>query len=378
MVKDKQWAAGTGIAMQEKQKVIVVGAGIFGLSAAVALLRRNFEVTVLEQNKIGTGASGGLVGALSPYVPEAWSVRKQFQLDALLGAAAYWQGVEALSGLSVGYGRIGRHIVLPNAYEAEKAISRVEGAARLWRGDASWDVLESTPMIDPVAAPFGVVYETLSGRINPRAACAALACCVEKLGGQVIENYDVRAVETGQVHGPDHVIKADQIIIAAGVEGLSLLEPYLGPKAVRGVKGQAAMLDVILPANTPLINGEGIYIIPHASHVSVGSTSETSWDDPYSTDHLLDEVLGKAIKICPRLRGVNISARWAGLRPRAPKPEPMLGALDKGVFVATGGLKTGLAVAYRVADALADLVEGNPPDIPLDFSPKHHFTRNKK
>ncbi len=365
--------------MQEKQNVVIVGAGAFGLTAALALLRRGFAVKILDKNRIGTGASGGLVGALSPYVPEAWSVRKQFQLDALLGAATYWQGVETLSGQSVGYGRIGRFIVLPDAYEAEKAVSRIEGAERLWQGAATWEILPETAMVASKAAPHGVVFETLSGRINPRMATSALAAAIRNLGGEIIENCTVKSVATGVVHCVDQDFKTDRIVLAAGVEGLPLLAPYLGPKAVRGVKGQAAMLAVSLPANTPLINGQGIYIIPHiAGHVAVGSTSENSWDNPYETDGLLDEVIAKATAICPQLQGAEIVERWAGLRPRAPKPEPMLGQLEKGVFVATGGLKTGLAVAYRVADALADMVEGKTPDIPLDFSPKHHFTRNKK
>jgi len=365
--------------MQEKQNVVIIGAGAFGLTAALALLRRGFAVTVLDKNALGTGASGGLVGALSPYVPEAWSLRKQFQLDALLGAAAYWQGVEQVSGRQVGYGRIGRFIVLPDAYEAEKAISRIDGANRLWQGMATWQVLAQTPLVDPKSAPYGVVFETLSARINPRSATAALAAAITRLGGKIVENCKVQSVATGKVTCADQAFSADYIVVAAGVDGLPLLQPFLGPKAVRGVKGQAAMLAVSLPANTPLINGEGMYIIPHAAgHVSVGSTSESSWDDPFATDDLLDGVISKARAICPQLRGANVIERWAGLRPRAPKPEPMLGMLDKGIFVATGGLKTGLAVAYRIADALADMVEGKTPDIPLDFSPKHHFTRNKK
>ncbi len=365
--------------MAEKPKAIIVGAGVFGLCAALALLQRGYDVQVLDKNRIGAGASGGLVGALSPYVPEAWSVRKQFQLKALLASQAYWKYVENLSGITTGYGRIGRHIVLPNAYEAEKAKSRIPGAARLWQGAARWDIIETTPTISPRAAPFGIVFETLSARINPSAATAALVGAITNLGGRVVPDCAVSGLGTGFVMTQHSRLFADAVIIAAGVEGLPLLEPYLGTKAVRGVKGQAAMLDISMPPKTPLINGEGIYIIPHAAgHVSVGSTSETSWEDPYSTDGLLDEVLEKASAICPQLRGASVIERWAGLRPRAPKPEPMLGALDKGVFVATGGLKTGLAVAYCIADALADLVQGKEPDIPLDFSPKHHFTKNKK
>ncbi|MBL4808090.1 MAG: FAD-dependent oxidoreductase, partial [Rhodobacteraceae bacterium] len=320
----------------------------------------------------------GLVGALSPYVPEAWSVRKQFQLDALLCAKAYWTKVETLSGKATGYGQIGRYIVLPSEYEADKATGRIAGAARFWQG-ATWRVLPNIPLIDPKSAPYGIVHETLSARIDPRMAAQALAGAIEKLGGDIVEKCLVQDIKNGTVITSDCTLTADHIVIAAGVDGLPLLEPFLGGKAVRGVKGQAAKLDIALPAGTPLINGEGIYIIPHAAgHVSVGSTSETSWDDPFATDALLDEVLEKACAICPALRGANVLERWAGLRPRAPKPEPMLGQLDTGVYVATGGFKTGLAVAPRVAEALADMIEGKTPDMPLDFSPQHHFSPRKK
>ena len=39
------------------------------------------------------GLAGGLVGALSPHVPEQWNTKKQFQLESLLMAEAFWAGV---------------------------------------------------------------------------------------------------------------------------------------------------------------------------------------------------------------------------------------------------------------------------------------------
>ena len=329
--------------------ITVIGAGVYGLSCALALLKAGHGVRVLEAGRIGQGASGGLVGALSPHVPEDWNIRKQFQLGALVSAAGYWAGVEALSGLPSGYGRVGRYIPLNDPYEAEKAHKRIEGAARLWPAEFSWQVRETVHGIAPEVAPFGVVYETLSARISPRLACLALAEAVRRKGGEIVENNPVSAVQ-------------GLTVIAAGVGSNALLAPYLGEGKIRGVKGQAALLDGGLPAGSPVIYGNGVYVIPHANgSVAVGATSENRFKDAHSLDHRLDEVLEKARAMVPGLRDARVLERHAGLRPRAPKPEAMLGQLDDTTYVATGGFKTGLANAHRIAAALTQMVAGETP-----------------
>ncbi len=346
--------------------ITVIGAGVYGLSCALALLQAGHAVRVLEKGRVGQGASGGLVGALSPHVPEDWNPRKQFQLGALLGGAAHWAKVERLSGLPSGYGRVGRYIPLDDAYEAEKARGRVAGAARLWPAGFSWAVVPSAPHIAPEAAPYGVVHETLSARISPRLACAALAAAVVKAGGVIEENQEVAALEGVSV-------------IAAGIGSAPLLEPFLGAGKLRGVKGQAALLAGGLPADSPVVYGNGVYIIPHADGtVAVGATSENKFTDATGTDALLQAVLAKAFAIVPALKSVPILERHAGLRPRAPKPEAMLGQLDDTTFVATGGFKTGLGNAHVIAAALVQLVRGEVPDIPKDLSPSHHLTKRVK
>ena len=347
-------------------KITVIGAGVYGLSCALALLKDGHKVLVLERGHVGQGASGGLVGALSPHVPEDWNVRKQFQLGALVSGAAHWAEVERLSGLPSGYGRVGRYIPLVDEYEAEKARSRVGGAKRLWPSQFHWNLHTEASFIAPDVCPFGVVYENLSARINPRLACAALVGAVVKCGGEIREHTAVTALEGINV-------------IAAGTGSSALLAPFLGKDKIRGVKGQAALLSGGLPAGSPVIYGNGVYIIPHADGtVAVGATSENKFEDALSTDPLLDIVLAKAYAICPALAKACVLERHAGLRPRAPKPEAMLGQLDDTTFVATGGFKTGLGNAHVIAAALVRLVRGETPDIPKDLSPVHHLTKRVK
>ena len=70
--------------------VTVMGAGVFGLSVAYACLLRGAKVQVIDPAGVGTGASGGIIGALAPHVPEQWNPKKAFQLDSLLMQGAFW------------------------------------------------------------------------------------------------------------------------------------------------------------------------------------------------------------------------------------------------------------------------------------------------
>ncbi|MYK31364.1 MAG: FAD-dependent oxidoreductase, partial [Boseongicola sp. SB0670_bin_30] len=83
--------------------VTVRGAGIFGLSIAWKALQRGARVRVIDRNGPGSGASGGIVGALQPHVPDPWNALKQFQLDGLIEAGAFWEGIDATSGVSSGF-----------------------------------------------------------------------------------------------------------------------------------------------------------------------------------------------------------------------------------------------------------------------------------
>ncbi len=90
-----------------RTEVTVRGAGIFGLCCAWACLRRGARVRVIDPFGVAAGASGGVVGALAPHVPEQWNEKKAFQLDSLLMAPEWWQDIETVSGLSPGYARLG-------------------------------------------------------------------------------------------------------------------------------------------------------------------------------------------------------------------------------------------------------------------------------
>jgi glycine/D-amino acid oxidase-like deaminating enzyme len=331
----------------------VRGAGIFGLSIAWAAARRGARVRVIDPWGVGAGSSGGVVGALSPHVPEAWNAKKAFQLESLLMAGGWWAAVEAAAGKPSGYGRLGRLQPLADAAAMELARERAAGAVKLWQGRAEWRVVRATGSLWEPASPSGwLVEDTLSARIAPRMALEALVGAITARGGEVLRE--------GEEAGP--------VIHATGVRGLEELSAALGRKVGSGVKGQALSLR-FEARDRPQLFVDGLHIVPHMDGtVAVGSTSETSWTVE-GTDGQLEGLRDRAVAAIPALAGAEVVDRWAGVRPRAASRAPLLGAWPgrAGHYVANGGFKIGFGMAPKVAEVMADLVLEGRDGVPEGF-----------
>lgn len=325
------------------------GAGIFGLSIAWEALRRGARVRVVDPSGPGAGASGGLVGALQPHTPDAWNDKKQFQLESLLMAEGFWRGVEAVSGISPGYARVGRLQPLSEEKDVVLARARAEAADERWGAGWVWEVVEARDAGDwRPPSPSGLyIRDTLSAILNPRRATQSIAAAILSRGGEI------------ESEAPDE----GKVVWATGWRGLA----EMGAGA--GVKGQAALLRHDA-AGRPQVFASGLHIVPHLDGtVAVGSTSEREFDDERSTDHLLDDILHRAGELMPVLKGASVIERWAGARPRAKSRAPLLGPWPgrSGHYVANGGFKIGFGVAPKVAEAMCDLVLDGKDGIPEGF-----------
>lgn len=332
----------------------VRGGGIFGLSIAFAAARRGAGVRLIETMRIGAGSSGGIVGALSPHVPETWNPKKQFQLESLLMAGDFWADVEQVSGLPTGFGRVGR--VQPLAVGGNAlAETRGRNAETLWQGRATWSVVPTTGADWEPASPSGLlIHDTLSARLHPRLAAAALVTAIRALGSDVI---------LGDV--PDQGL----VIWATGLAGLGDLDRDLNRTVGDGVKGQAVLLRFDA-GNAPQLYADSLHIIPHADGtVAIGSTSENTYAAAETTDDQLDTLLARARAALPCLQGAPVIDRWAGVRPRATTKAPILGHWPgrPGHFVANGGFKIGFGMAPKVAEVMVDLVLDGKDAIPDGF-----------
>ncbi|MCI5109628.1 MAG: FAD-binding oxidoreductase [Marivita sp.] len=336
-------------------EITVRGAGIFGLSIAWILTQRGARVQVVDPFGAGSGSSGGLVGALAPHVPENWNDKKAFQLESLLIAESFWADVQAVGGVDPGYGRTGRLQPIADGHALELAQARCDGARDLWQGQAVWEVIpaaEGGPFA-PVSPTGFLIRDTLTARMHPRQACAALTAALHAKG----VNVATEAPDRGAV------------IWATGWRGLSDLSKAFGRPVGAGIKGQSAAMSYDA-GPVPQVFVDGLHIIPHANGtVAIGSTSEREFDSPDGLDAQCEELIARAIAAMPVLAGAQVVDRWAGVRPRARSRAPMLGMWPgrDGHFIANGGFKIGFGMAPKVAEVMADLVLDSRDAIPAGF-----------
>ncbi|MCW1931370.1 NAD(P)/FAD-dependent oxidoreductase [Pararhodobacter zhoushanensis] len=337
-------------------QITVMGAGIFGLTAAWAMARRGASVRVIEAVRVGAGSSGGIVGALAPHVPEQWNAKKAFQFDSLMMAEAFWRDVAQSGGRDPGYARTGRVQPLADEAAVARAVERGQNAQDLWQGLAVWNVVPvgSVPGMR-LSSPTGlIIHDTLTARMRPRGAAEALVAALASKGV---------VVERGAV-APE-----GRVLWATGVQGLEALGADLGQALGNGVKGQAALFRADF-RDAPQLFADALHIIPHADGtVAVGSTSERDYNAPDTTDAQLDDLIARTRALCPDLADAPLLERWAGVRPRSRSRAPMLGEWPgrPGHYVLNGGFKIGFGMAPKLAELAADLLLDGEDGVPDGF-----------
>jgi len=360
-----------------------------GLWAAVKAERLGIETLLVEAGTPGQGASGGLLGALMPHMPDKWNDKKQFQFDALLSLENEIAGIEAETGMACGYRRSGRLIPLPKPHLRTIALRHSQDAKTCWHQQGRefhWHVLEGPALIGWPDASFceaGLVHDTFAARVSPRGLISALAAFlrsaryVRVIEGATAEQIDT--IENRVIFGNGESTAFGHCMVAAGHHSFPLLEaisPPMPQPIGQPVKGQAALLKADVDPALPVIFLNGLYVVAHeGGHVAVGSTSEDMFSDPRSTDSLLDDLIARARAVVPALRDVEVVERWAGLRPKAIDRDPMVGPHPdhRQVIALTGGFKVSFGLAHRLADAALEAATGLEMRIPASFTLENHL-----
>ena len=354
------------MASSETADVLVVGAGVFGLSVARACRAVGLSVLVADRDGPGAGASGGPVGALTPHMPRPMTPFKALQRDALRSLEGHARALEAETGLPTGYVRSGRMMPVGSEALRAEAPALAEAARAAWGGAGlAWQAAPPPGTLAPEACPHGVFVDDISARIDPPAYLAALAASV---GAEALRpGWALTGLAGDRARFDRGVLSAGHVVLAAGWESFALAGVEGG-----GVKGQAALLDATLPPGMPVVQGRGLFVTAHGpGRVGVGSTHERDWTEP-GPDAGLDALLARAAALVPALAGARVLRRWAGLRPRSASGQLLVGPVPErpGLILATGGYRIGLALAHEIGRAVAARIAGVPgPALPGSIAP---------
>lgn len=365
-------------------QLVVVGAGVIGLSCAWRAAAVGWRVTVVDPAPAG-GASWVAGGMLAP-VTEAWPGEEEL-LDFGLESLRRWPGfaaeLAAVAGRVLGLREEGTVVAATGAGDRAEL-----GALAAFLGKLGRDVDQLTGRelrrLEPALGPDVRGGLSVPGdlAVDNRACLAALRAACERAGVTVVR----RAVEgvcadsdrvTGvrlaapavDLDAPDRAdhLPSDAVLVCAGAHS-GRLHPALAA-LVRPVKGEIVRLahrGTALPPPTrtvrALVDGRPVYAVPRdGGGLVVGATQYEAGFDTDVTVAGVRDLLRDVERVLPAVAEYTLVETAAGLRPGTPDNRPLIGALGPdGLFVATGHGRNGMLLAPVTADAVVGMLGGAP------------------
>lgn len=354
-------------------RVLIVGAGVAGLSIGWRLTQAGADVTVFDRAQPGMGATWASAGMIAAggelggaHTPDAEFARLSSGLWAQFASE-----VEEASGRAIGYLKCGALLVASTASELADLVP--------WPGVVQIDGAEARDREPLLARDIaGALWAPDEAKVDSRALGVALARAFTRAGGKLVANeaivhINVESDRAISVRTPFAVYEADAFVFAAGawsgtIDGL----PAHARPPVKPVKGQ--MLAVAPPLGrappSQIIWGGGVYMVPRGERLLIGATTEAVGFDTSVTDEAADFLSARARALAPELGDWEIVERWAGLRPASPDGLPLLGRSHvERVFIASGQYRNGILFAPAIARLLCDIVLERGVEIPA-FDPR--------
>jgi glycine oxidase len=360
--------------------VVVVGAGVIGLSAAVRCAEAGLQVVLVDPAP-GRGASWAAAGMLAPVTELHYGQEPLLRLN--LAAAARWPSWAASlaeRGADVGFVRCGSLLVARDADDAAE-LRRLHAAQVALGLEVRWLGSRDVRAAEPALAPSvrGGIAVPGDHQVDNRALVDGLlgGCRADPRVRLVADRVVRLRLRGGAVAGVEmadgSAVAAPVVALAAGagsggVEGLPPLP------AVRPVKGQLLHLRCPgPPLATRNLRGTDVYLVSRPDgRLVVGATVEERGFDTTVTAGGVHQLLRAAWELLPGVDECAFVEATCGLRPGSPDDAPLLGPVDAldGLLLATGHHRNGVLQSALTADAVAAWATGSdPPPAVLPFSP---------
>jgi glycine oxidase len=356
--------------------VVVIGAGVIGLSCAWRLAQQGAEVTVVDDG--GPAASDVAAGMLAPVTEAAFGEEPLLRL-ACHAVATYPSYVDELGGSELvplrHEGTLSVGLTADDRAELARLTTYRDGLGLRTEQLTRRDTREREPFL--AASVGGALLAADDLSVDNRAVRAALRAQARAAGAEMLTGGPARLLAdagraVGVAVGVDEV-RADVVVLAAGarcsvVDGVP--EHALPP--VVPVKGHVLRLRPQPGRHGPpalthtvraLVHGREVYLVPRADgELVVGATVEHQGLDDTVVVAAVRGLLRDAHEVLPIVDELALAEVSTGLRPGTPDNAPVVGwSAVPGLFVATGHYRNGILLSGVTGEEVARQVAGHPP-----------------
>ena len=410
-----------------RDDVLVIGAGVIGLSCALELLKAGRGVVVLDAGDVGRGSSHGNCGTITPsHAPPlaapgmvGKALRWMTQPDAPLyikprfdPALAYWLLRFAKRCNARDYSASGRAkaALLKTSRKLLESTIREEGLdcefvasglTYVYRDEAQFHAAaeasaglrefgvraeaidaarlqrEEPALRDGVVG--GVLYPD-DAVLRPNCFVAELARRVRERGGLIVDHCAANGFtldggsRMATVHTEQGDRNADHIVLACGAWSPRLMRELGLRLPIQPGKGYSITYSrpATVPTRPLVLRERSVCVTAWDSGYRLGSTMEFSGYDTTLNRVRLDALSRGAAEYLHDPVGAEVREEWYGWRPMTWDDLPILGraARIENLWLATGHGMLGVSMSSATGRLIADLVCGRAPSIdPTPYSP---------
>ena len=372
--------------------VVVIGAGVSGLTTAYYLARAGRDVVVVDKGTVGGEASGRNGGMISERVDEPPIIPMAVESLNL------WPSLDDELGYPTEFTQEGRLQVAVSEEEMGDLHRDRDEALRHGISVEMLDPLEVQDLIPEITdRTLGGLFFANCGHANPQRSVQAFAWAFQDLGGRIyqhtavtgmkVDNDRVTAVETAA--GP---IAADVVVAAAGPQ-TGLLADMVGVH----VPVSPARVEIIATAALdPLFDiavvGNGLYGRQATRGNLLFGGGPHEWTDVELMSEpskpntpLIRNIARRLAELLPAVADVPVIRSWAGVVEQAPDYLPIIDIPDSpsnyvivtasahgfGISPATGKAVSELVLHGESSIDISELRLGRFSDIVHDWREKH-------
>lgn len=357
---------------------IVLGGGLMGAASAFFLARRGIRVTLIERNRVGTGAtiaSFGNIRRSGRYLPQLPLASRSLQL---------WGQAANLLGRDVEFRATG-HLRFAFTEKAVNEMRTFAKAAKPWGLDLEElepkDFKTRFPGLGSTAV--AASFSPQDGSGNPRLIAPAFADAARRLGATIVEEAGVGAI-TKKAAGFEVTTSksrhAAQVLLnAAGAWGARIAEQF-GESVPIVAKGpQLGVTEPLSHRISPVVGvwghdyGGGYLRQVERGNIVFGGGAERT-DVSLETGYAkadparLPRQLLSLLPILPALANLTVIRTWSGCEGYVGDGLPVMSpsATTPGLFHAFGFCGHGFQLGPGVGDVMAEMIATGKTDTPLD------------